>query len=335
MKRILLLIDAQRDLQTTRCLEQITLGLAGDYQFLEYRVTRDGFARGIRQFVELRRIASSVDLVHAWGDRAMRLATLAANKPLLFTPLPDDPLSSIRWLRSAMARRTIHVMPLSSGEDRLLITRGIPPESCSLVRPGIRILRTISRDDDLRRRLGFSPEHKVILLAGESARHADHQLAVLAVTLLAEMDKSYRILLLGTGEQVETVERTHAALNGTILVNARQMLGDDVRFEQLVPAADAGVISAPDRLALIPVLACMAGGLPLVGPATGPVSELLEDHHTALLYWPRTSRKLAQRLLTLMESPILRRKLSDQSRAEAYELYSVSRFLDEMRRIYG
>jgi len=158
---------------------------------------------------------------------------------------------------------------------------------------------------------------------------------VLAVTLLAEMDKSYRILLLGTGEQVETVERTHAALNGTILVNARQMLGDDVRFEQLVPAADAGVISAPDRLALIPVLACMAGGLPLVGPATGPVSELLEDHHTALLYWPRTSRKLAQRLLTLMESPILRRKLSDQSRAEAYELYSVSRFLDEMRRIYG
>ena len=335
MKRVLLLTDFERDLQTQRCVEQITVGLAGDYQFTEERVRGSGAVAALGQFFRVRNAARSADLVHAWGDRAMRLATMASETPILFTPLPDDPTSSVRWLRSAMLRRTMHVLTLSVGEDRLLVSRGIPAESCSLVRPGVRIARQIGRDDDLRKRLGFTPENKVILLVGETRGHADHGLCALAVSLLVQIDPSYRLLMVGDGDKAESLEALHASWDAHVLVNARRALGADMKFEDLLPAADAGVIAAPDRVAVVPILACMAGGLPLVGPATHAVSELLEDRHTALLYSPRRSRTLAQRLLMLFDDSRLRSTLSDQSRAEAYELFSVSRFLDEMRRIYA
>lgn len=335
MKRVLLLTDSQPDLQTQRVLEQITVGLSGDYEFLHEPSAGRGLLASGGRLVRLRHANAAADVVHAWGHRALRLASVISAKPILYTPLPDDPASAIRWLRSAMLHRNIRVISLTGADDRFCVEGGVAAEACALVRPGIRISRQLGRDDALRVRLGIRKEAKICLLVGESHEYADHAMALHALALLASIKPECGILFLGMGGQAEAVEELHSmSWPDKMLINARRVLGDGVNFEDLIPAADVGVISAPDRLAILPVLACMAAGLPMVAPATRPVSELLEDRHTALLYSPRTPRALAQRVLMLLEHAEMAHQISDESRAEAYKLYSVSRFLDEMRRVY-
>ncbi|MGA2502074.1 MAG: glycosyltransferase, partial [Tepidisphaeraceae bacterium] len=84
----------------------------------------------------------------------------------------------------------------------------------------------------------------------------------------------------------------------------------------------------------LPVAIAMAAGLPMVSAVTYSISELLEDHHTALLVPPGSPRALAQRILELKEDSHLQWQLADTARAEAYDFYALTRFIDEHRALY-
>lgn len=335
MERIILLTEAAPDLQTHRCIEQMRAGLAGQYDFVTRHVASASWTRLLNGFLSLRKASRGAELVHAWGYRALRLATVAAECPILYTPLPDDPPKAALWARTALTRRKLRVLTLSTADDRFIITSGVPDSACTLVRPGIKMARPAGRDTALRRRLGISDDHIVILAVGESLPHADHTQALHAVTMLNYMNPAFAMLLWGRGPEVDAVARMQTAWGGRHLFDARRILGKATAYESILPAADMALCTAPDRVATMPLLACMAAGVPIVAPATHAVSEILQDHHTALLYGAIRPRTIAQRLLTLWEDEPLRRKLSDQARAEAYELFPVSRFLDALRSVYA
>ena len=142
------------------------------------------------------------------------------------------------------------------------------------------------------------------------------------------------MLFWGRGSDAPAVERLHRNWEGRHLVNACSILGSQTTFESLLPAADMALVTAPERLAVTPVLACMTAQIPLIAPGTYAVTELLEDHHTALLYREVRPRLIAQRTLMMWEQPALRRQLTDQARAAAYQHFSATTFADAMRRIY-
>lgn len=335
MKRIILLTEHAPDLQTLRCTEQLRSGLAKDFEFVSREIASASWTRFLGHYASLRSDSRSAQLIHAWGYRALRLAIFAGQCPILYTPLPDDPPKALVWARSAMGRRSLRVLSLSTGEDRFAITGGIPESACALSRPGIRTASLATRDATLRRKLGLNDDHVVILAIGESQPHADHCMALDAVTMLNYMNPHFAMLIWGRGSKLASIYRMQHAVDARHMVDARAILGKQTPYESILPAADMALATAAGRLAAIPLLACMAAGLPIVAPATYAVSEILEDHHTALLYGDIRARYAAQRLLTLWEDQPLRRRLADQARAHAYEMFPVSKFVDTVRAIYS
>ena len=78
----------------------------------------------------------------------------------------------------------------------------------------------------------------------------------------------------------------------------------------------------------------MAAALPIVATVTHTAAELLEDRHTALMTAPGKPRHFARRALDLIEDSTLQWTLSDMARTEAYEFFSLTRFLDQHRALY-
>ena len=335
MKRIILLTENAPDLQTQRYTEQLRSGLAKQFEIVSQDIASASWTRLLGHYLSLRSLSRSAHLIHAWGYRALRLAAVAGECPILYTPLPDDPPKALVWARSAMSRRSLRVLSLSTGEDRFVITGGIPDSACTLTHPGIRTASLATRDKTLRSKLGLSDDQIVVLATGESLPHTDHFLALEAVTMLNHMDPHFAMMIWGRGSSLASIHRMARAVEARHLVDARAILGSKVSYESILPAADIALVTASGRLAITPILACMAAGLPIVAPATHAVSEILENQHTALLYGDIRPRYAAQRLLTLWEDPPLRRRLADQARAQAYEMFPISKFTDALRTAYS
>lgn len=335
MKRILLVTEREPDFGTSTCVEQLLTGLSGDYDFAHLRLYPGGLAAQIGLVARLRSAGQPAHLVHAFGYRAMQVATLLLNAPILYTPLADDPVRAIRWTRAAMSRRDLRLLSLSSGEDRPFVSGGFPSERSHLLRPGVRLGRTLAPDHATRQSLGLAPDDIALLAVGESLPTSNHLMVLHTLSILNAISPRWRMLFWGAGPQADKVKQLNEDWGTRLIIDARELLGRDVPFTQVLLAANLAMVAAPERVSIAPILACMAHGLPIVAPATRAVSDTLEDRHNALLYSPVKARAAAQRLLTLSEDTRLQRQLADQVRADAYELYSVSRFLDSVRQIYG
>lgn len=335
MKRVVLLTCRQPDFATSQAIEHLSTGLSGDYQFDHLRLYPGSMLAQIGLARPLRQASSGCQLVHAFGHRAMMLATLLVDAPILYTPLADDPASAVGWVRSAMSRRNLRLLSLSVGEDRLFVSGGVEPSRTHLVRPGVRLGQTLAPDPATRKALGLKPDDIALLAVGESLRSDNHLMAMHTMSILNSIQPRWKMLLWGTASDSDVVRQLHWDWGTDMLVDARNILGNSTTFAQVLVAADLGLITSPQRVSVAPILTCMAHGLPLVAPATPEISEALEDRHTALLYSPTKPRAAAQRVLALYEDPRLQRQLADQSRAEAYELFPISRFLDEVRQIYA
>ena len=339
--RILQLVDLDAGFQARRGAELLardagaaacaittrTIGLDGDYPSLLRAVTR------------LRRdIDEPPTLTHTWGSRALTAAAMTQRGPILHSPEDVPSRRSLRWLRSVMHYRDVQVIAPSATLRRACVERfGVPLERCHLIRPGVEFARVRRRRDvQLRAVLGFADSDRVLLLAGESTRGAGHRLAIWAAAILGVLDPKYRVLAWGRGDDVPALVHLAQSQKQPKLLNlAERQLGRRVEFEDLLAAADVIVATPVGITPTLPVSIAMAAGLPIVGTVSYTIGELLEDRHTALLT-PRGSPKaLARRILDLEEDAALQWSISDMARTEAYEYFSLTRFVNQYRVVYG
>jgi glycosyltransferase involved in cell wall biosynthesis len=326
MPRLLHLYDPHPDFQTQRAIEQLSAGLRADFDVSSDRLWSIGF----------RRQCQSADILHAWGLKSLTAAALTRVPRLLFTPTDVPTPRQIRWLRAILNYRDLHVICPTSTLRRALIERGIPLERCHLIRPGVDFSRLKPKTDrSLRAALGFEEADQVILAVGESTPAADHRQAVWAGTIINVLDRKTRMILWGRGPLAPDAARFAANLGQPKMLRlAERNLGRSLDFEDLLPAADMAVVSATGPVATLPIAITMAAGVPIVAAVTSTVSELLEDRHTALMVPPAVPRLLALRILQMREDAQLRWQLTDTARTEAYEYFSLTRFLQQYREIY-
>jgi glycosyltransferase involved in cell wall biosynthesis len=237
-------------------------------------------------------------------------------------------------VRAAGAYREVLVVCATAGEHRRVVEGGVAAERCHLVRPGVDFSRVRRRRDAaLRQRLGLDEHDYVILLAGESVRGANHHEGLWAGGILHVLEMRYKILIWGEGQEAASVERLgNRMVPPTLMRSARERLGK-VAFEMLLPAADLVLAPASGRVQTLATATAMAAGLPIVGVAGESMSELLEDRHSALLVATPTPRLLAQRMLDLQADASLQWSIADTARTEAYEFYSMTRFLRQWREV--
>jgi glycosyltransferase involved in cell wall biosynthesis len=267
----------------------------------------------------------------------LALAAVAGASRLVFSPRPHPSPAAIRWAYAVRAYRDVTVVAPSAGAQRAFLRREVPVERCHVVRPGVDFSKVNRRRDaGLRSALGIGPDDFVILAPGESTIDANHRLATWTASILRVLDPRVRLLLWGRGPMADQAAGLGAKLGQpNMVVRAEERLGRRVPFESLLPATDAALVTATGPAAALPVAVCMAAALPIVATAEPTVAELLEDRHTCLMVPQPRARLLAERMLTLREDPSLQWRVSDTARAEAYEHWSLTRFLAEWREVYA
>jgi glycosyltransferase involved in cell wall biosynthesis len=113
------------------------------------------------------------------------------------------------------------------------------------------------------------------------------------------------------------------------------VLGRRVGFADLLPAADAMLVTGVDAAPTLPVALAMAAGVPVVGVERPELGELLVDGVTALTVADPAPRALAQRVLDLRADRSVAQALASDAAARARELFSPTRFLQTYRALYG
>jgi glycosyltransferase involved in cell wall biosynthesis len=331
MSRVLQIIPTPCDFQTGRMSEMLRPLSAG----LETIGRGGSLGSGLVAVRTLRQKAEAFDLLHCWDMRGLSLAAMATRKPLLLTAPPDLTRRGVRWLRAVMGYRPVTVVCASAIQHRRLVEAGIAIERCHIVRPGVDFAKIKRRrDPELRAALGRREKDVAILAPGESTVAARHELAVWMCGILEYLDPKYQLLTWGRGPAREKAATMARKLRQPhILHTAEQRLGRAIEFEDLFAAADVIVVTADEGAATLPIAQAMASALPIVSVTNYLTSELLEDRHTAAMTVKPSAKLLARRVLDVLEDRSLQWSIADRARAEAYDTYSVTRFVDEYRQL--
>src|SRR5688572_8611131 len=334
MIRVLHLLDRDADFQAERGADALTRGLGAGYSSESRRIGRGGNRNIVHAVLALRR-DEPFDVIHAWGRDALSAAAMSNARHVVYTPTTARLRRSIAWARAVMDHRRVEVVCPTSTLRRLHVERGVRLERCHLIRPGVDFGRVKRRRDDaLRAKLGFGPDDRVILAAGESTRAAAHAQAAWATSILHVVWPKYRLLLWGRGPMAARTNRLATHLSPAMSADASRRLGS-VDFETLMPAADIVLVTARGPVATLPISIAMAAGLPIVATVSYTIGELLEDRHTALLAPANEPRQLARRILDLEADRNLQWQVSDMARTEAYEFFPLTRFLELHRTAYS
>jgi alpha-1,6-mannosyltransferase len=173
--------------------------------------------------------------------------------------------------------------------------------------------------EGLRRRLGLSPQHRLLMFAGRPAREKRVDVLVEAVERLGE---PYVLLLVGAGGAATTVSDRVIEL---------PYEADPGGLAALMASCDAFVHANDAEPFGLVVLEAMASGLPVVGVASGGVGESVDEAVGALA--PRsTPEAFAEAVHSLFARDV--RALGEAARRRALERHGWDAVFERLSALY-
>ena len=302
-----------------------TIGARGDYPHLLWAVLGLRRGNGGR--------GPGFDVVHAWDETSLAAALLAGAARVVFS-VPAGP-----WIRSplraAAMRRGVRFVCSTPSQQRGCVAGGVPPERCHLVRPalGVATMSTAHERGTMRKGLGLADDEFIMLAPGESTRAADHERAAWAGSILHVVDERYRVLLWGRGRRLDAAATLgHKLRQPRLVVVAGR--GRNVEFEDLLPAADAMLVTARGPVPTLPVAMAMAAGVPVVAVPRPELADVLVDNVTAFTVPSPAPRLIAQRVLDVRANPAATRDVAARASEHVRELFSPDRFGKQVEQVY-
>ncbi|MFN2516127.1 MAG: glycosyltransferase [Pyrinomonadaceae bacterium] len=185
----------------------------------------------------------------------------------------------------------------------------------------------------LGRRLGISPDERMILAVGRMSREKGLLDLVSAVGELRRLNPElkFKLVIVGDGPERERVERLAAELD----ISERMVLAghvDDVRAFYAL----AHVLALPSHSEGSPLvlLEAMAAGVPIVATRVGGVPEMVADGESALLVAPNDARSFAIALARLLRDPQLVRTLSANALKRSRQDFSPEAYARSLSELY-
>jgi glycosyltransferase involved in cell wall biosynthesis len=272
--------------------------------------------------------------VHAWGPAELIAAAASPASRIIFSP--QSAVKRTALLKLALRRRRVEIVCPTATLRNALIESGIAGAQAHVIHPGVDLERLKGADANLRANLEVADSDIVLLAPGESTIESAHRYSIWSTAILNFLDPRYRLLIWGRGPRVASLLRfTQAGRHDHVLLQAEKQLQRSVDFEQVVAVADAAIVSAQPLAPILPLLICMAAGLPIVAAKSRATDEFLQDNVTALIEPTRNPRRLAQRVLDLHADPSLKRDIAEAARTIAREQFSAARFVENWQQFYG
>ena len=171
----------------------------------------------------------------------------------------------------------------------------------------------------LKRRLGLSPEARLLVFAGRPAREKNIESLICAVERLGA---PYYLLLVGAGKDAHYSPR----------VIPMGYERDPQKLAGVIASCDALVHGNENEPFGLVVLEALAAGLPVVGPSRGGISELIDEHvgQRAVTVDPAGIAEAIEALFARDLQPI---KLAARRRAEQRHRWDNT--FEGLTRLYG
>jgi glycosyltransferase involved in cell wall biosynthesis len=183
-----------------------------------------------------------------------------------------------------------------------------------------------------RAELGIDAETTVAIMVSNFRWQKDHSTLLHAWTrIMKTIPGSHpRALLLLAGAYQESYAAVHGLASDLGLLDSIKFLGQVKDVAGLLGASDIGILATTHEGLPNAILEYMVCGLPVVTTDIPGNREALGDDTDDQLCPAGDAESLAERLLTLIQSPDLRRRLGQRNRQRAVAEFSITKMCETM-----
>jgi glycosyltransferase involved in cell wall biosynthesis len=211
-------------------------------------------------------------------------------------------------------------------------------KSCGVTRDRIRILHnsampvppvSSAERAELRVRLGIGKDEAMLLTIGRLSKEKGHADLLRALPQLPSIDRKWKLVLVGTGPELDSLKRLTGSLN---LSECVVFAGSHVDVRPFYAAADVFVLPSVSEGSSNVLLEAMAARTPIVATRAGGNPEIVLHNETGLLTPIGESRCLAEAIAQLLREPELASRLAEAGLDRAMREFSVDQY---RRRLLG
>jgi len=217
-------------------------------------------------------------------------------------------------------------------EDMRIVMQGICSRDVYVIPNGVDWHRFEGvAGDRLRSKLQIEEDEKVIIFVGTLRPVKGVKYLIQAMNIIRQEDAKVRLLLVGDGEEKQSLERLVKELG---LEEAVKFVGEvpNEKVPQYMVASDILVLPSLSEGFPNVLLEAMASGLPIVATNVDGVPEIISHDENGLLVEPGDSHQLAEAILSLLQNDDMRRTFS-QNNIKKAKSYSWSTVVDSLEGI--
>ncbi len=227
------------------------------------------------------------------------------------------------------ASRTHFLIAVGNEARKDLVAAGIgKADQYSVFFPGLPQPHTASKSE-IRKNLELDPTAIYCTFVGRltQIKRPDRLLDVAAAMVKREVDIHF--LIAGEGELFES-SKARAIAEGLSVT----FLGWRKDIDDLFAASDIAILTSDNEGIPLTLIQAAQAGLPIVAPAVGSISDIVENDKTGFLTSPQPGA-MASALSALATDAELRNRLGIAGKARADEFFSLDRMLRDHTEIYN
>jgi glycosyltransferase involved in cell wall biosynthesis len=303
---------------------------------LDVPTTCIGTSRGMtpRSWLELRRLAGRVDLVHAHLPAMGAVARLVSPAPVVYTE--HNIASSYRrpvqlanrWTYGRNAAVTAVSQAVADS------VAGYPGPDARLVPNGVAVHVAPSAIAGVRPELGIDEATPLVVHVGNIRPHKGHANLVETVARLIDAVPDVCVISIGGEKNEGDLERVRGLARDAGVADRLRFLGR--RDDALAFVAAADLFANPSGFEGLPVavLEAMSLGTPVVATSVGGVPAVVRDGETGVLVPAEDPEALADGIATLLDDPALAADLALTGRKIVERDYSLEAMVRAIESIY-
>ncbi len=282
------------------------------------------------------------DAVHSQSSKdlwllvpALKLAKLTT--PLFLTKQLGSYIVKKDRLHTALYNRVTTVFAISNViKQNILDTTPIPAERVALLHNGIDLTvfdRSKATPDEFRKLYVNNDGEILIGMIARFSPGKGHEEFITAARSLSKKHSNLSFVVIGEASRGEDAYELNIK-NSAMDIPKFHFSGYRSDIPNVLSALDIFVFPSHNEAFGIALAEALAMGVPSVCSRADGVLDIAVDGETSLLFTPKESSDLEQKLHTLIEEPELRKQLSENSIKRAHELFDIEKLTEKVIGFY-
>ena len=238
-------------------------------------------------------------------------------------------------------KRPISKLVLKNADAVIALTADMKAEMCKICSRGIDVIpngvdleryEALPSKVAIRAELGLDDDDRIAVFVGTLRPVKGVKYLIEAMSIIKHRCATARLLLVGDGEERQSIEGMVKELNLEDTVTFLGRMSND-KVPKHMAASDVFVLPSLSEGFPVTVLEAMATGLPVVASRVRGLPEIIEDGRNGFLVEPKRPDQIADRVLVLLADSGLRQEVAAINREKARQ-YSWENTVEQVEAVY-